>query len=90
MKKSDQPKTFTMSTADVYNRNDIENRHVRQTILSRLHAAHKDSSDAQRLDFFHTCINMGAISQCDSIGGVPLYAVNLTYTKMYKVGIIEK
>ena len=79
-----------MSTADVYNRNDIENRHVRQTILIRLRAAHKDSSEAQRLDFFHTCINMGAISQCDSIGGVPLYAVNLTYTKMYKVGIIEK
>ena len=79
-----------MSTADIYNRNDIENRHVRQTILSRLHAAHKDSSDAQRLDFFHTCINMGAISQCDSIGGVPLYAINLTHTKMYKVGIIEK
>ena len=90
MKKNDQPKTFTMSTADIYNRNDIENRHVRQTILSRLHAAHKDSSDAQRLDFFHTCINMGAISQCDSIGGVPLYAINLTHTKMYKVGIIEK
>lgn len=90
MKKSDQPKTFTMSTADVYNRNDIENRHVRQTILSRLHAAHKDSSDAQRLDFFHTCINMGAISQCDSIGGVPLYAINLTHTKIYKVGSIEK
>ena len=90
MAKNNLPKTFTMSTADIYNRNDIENRHVRQTILSRLHAAHKDSSDAQRLDFFHTCINMGAISQCDSIGGVPLYAINLTHTKMYKVGIIEK
>ena len=90
MRKNDQPKTFTMSTADIYNRNDIENRHVRQTILSRLHAAHKDSSDAQRLDFFHTCINMGAISQCDSIGGVPLYAINLTHTKIYKAGIIEK
>lgn len=90
MAKNNLPKTFTMSTSDIYNRNDIENRHVRQTILSRLHAAHKDSSDAQRLDFFHTCINMGAISQCDSIGGVPLYAINLTHTKMYKVGIIEK
>ena len=90
MAKNNQPKTFTMSTADVYNRNDIDNRHVRQTILSRLRAAHKDSSEAQRLDFFHTCINMGAISQCDSIGGVALYAINLTHTKMYKVGSIEK
>lgn len=90
MRKNDQPKTFTMSTADAYNRNDIENRHIRQTILSRLHAAHKDSSEQQRTDFFNTCVEMGAISQSDSIGGVPLYAVNLTYTKMYKVGIIEK
>ena len=90
MAKNNQPKTFTMSTADVYNRNDIENRHVRQTILSRLHAAHKDSSEQQRTDFFKTCIETGAISQCDSIGGVPLYAINLTHTKIYKVGSIEK
>ena len=90
MRKNDQPKTFTMSTADIYNRNDIENRHIRQTILSRLHAAHKGSSEQQRTDFFKTCIETGAISQCDSIGGVPLYAINLTHTKIYKVGSIEK
>ena len=79
-----------MSTADIYDLRDIENRFMRQTILSRLRAAHKNSTDKQRLDFFGACIEVGAISQCSSIGGVPLYAINYTHQKSYTIATIEK